>query len=129
MKSARMFFGSAAAFAVVFAALVPVLFPFGLIGRYSPADRERVWLVTVFATGVMMALFGISARLGGFSFITTRAVVESGGVRNVLAHRAAEKRKQAREDAGGFRGDFAVWITVTGVFLVGIYFALWAYLR
>lgn len=129
MRSARMFFGSAAAFAAAFAALVPVVFPFGLIGEYSATDRERVWLVSVFATGVMMALFGVSARLGGFSFVTTRAVVESGGVRNVLAHRAAEKRKQASEDTGGFRGDFATWVIVTGVFLLCIYFALWAYLR
>lgn len=129
MRSARLFFGSAAGIALAFAALVPVLFPFGLIGGYTPADRERVWLLCVFCTGVMMALFGISARLGGFSFITTRAVVESGGVQNVLAQRAADERKQAREDTGGFRGDFATWVIVTGVFLLCIYFALWAYLR
>jgi hypothetical protein len=45
--------------ALLYAALVPVLFPFGATGMDPATERDRVWLVVVFYTGVLAVLFGL----------------------------------------------------------------------
>ena len=125
MSAATRFFGSAAGFTVLFAALVPVLFPFRALGLDPAVEREPVWLLTVFCTGVMMALFGTSALLGGLRFVGMREVLDAGGVRAALDRRDRERARAATDDGGGFRGNFAHWCVATGGMLVGAYFILW----
>jgi hypothetical protein len=116
------FWGSAVLAAVVFAALVPLLFPFGALGFDAAADRTRVWLLTVFCAGVMLVLFGLSGVLGAARFLGLRDVLEAKS-----ATIAIERQRQSREaaaaaprwrNAGG-------WTVAAGASLIAIYFVLW----
>lgn len=120
-RSAMRFWGSAAGVSIAFAALVPVLFPFGAIGL-PPEEHDFAWLLTVFCTGVMLALFGLSAWLGGRRGIGMRDVVEAGGVTQALQR--AGRGKSGDEDS--YTDNAAAWCVVTGVLLLVIYFALYA---
>jgi hypothetical protein len=122
MTPALRFWGSAALVSIGYAALVPVLFPYGLIGLDRAAERDGVWLLVVFCTGVMMALFGLSALFGGFRWVGLREVLEAGGVRQAL------ERNQSRntDESESYTRNFAWWCVATGVLLVVIYFALFA---
>lgn len=123
-RAALRFWGSAAGVSIVFAALVPVLFPFRAIGLDPAADRERVWLLCVFTAGVMLALFGLSAWLGGRRAVGMRDVVE--------AHGAVQALERVRDRGGESEADrdytrnAAVWCIVTGGLLLVVYFALYA---
>jgi len=117
------FWGSALGVAMAFAGLVPVLFPFRALGLVTEADRERVWLLVVFAAGIVAILFGAAALLGGPKMITLRDVVERGGVTQARAARDATER--ARLERPRY-GNAALWMLATGAFLVAIYFLLWA---
>jgi hypothetical protein len=101
---------------------VPLLFPFRAVGLDPAADRDRIWLVVVFCTGVMLALFGVGAWIGGRRPIGLRDVMEAGGVKQAL-DRAASR---ASPDEAGYTQNAAAWCTVTGVLLIVIYFALYA---
>ena len=121
MKRPLVFWGSAVLAALVFAALVPVLFPFRALGLDPAADRPRIWLLTVFCAGVMAILFGASGALGA-RFV---------GLRDVLEHRSAtiaiERERQAREgSAARGRMNPGVWTVAAGASLIAIYFVLLA---
>lgn len=121
------FWGSAAGVSIAFAALVPLLFPFRAMGLDPATERERVWLVVVFYTGVMMVLFGLGAWIGGRRSIGLRDVVEAGGVKQALDRAEREKKSAAAEEAG-YTHNAAAWCIVTGALLIVIYFALYAVL-
>lgn len=120
-RSALRFWGSAAGVSIAFAALVPVLFPFRAIGLDPAAEREFVWLLTVFCTGIMLLLFGLSAWIGGRRSVGLRDVLEAGGVRQALD-------RADRRDVGDapYTRNAAVWCSVTGALLLLIYFVLYA---
>ena len=122
-RPALRFWGTAAAVAIVFSALVPVLFPYALVGRDPVADRDAMWMLVVFTTGVMMVLFGVAALIGGKRSVGVRDVVEAGSVSQALA------RQGRGEAAPGSMYNVAVWTVVTGALLLLIYFALWLALR
>lgn len=114
-----VFWASAVGVAAVFALLVPVLFPFRALGLDPAADRARIWLLTVFCTGVMALLFGASGALGG-RFLGVRDVYFAGGTREAVErHREAGKALKARGwmNAG-------VWTISFGASLIAIYFVL-----
>lgn len=117
MSPALRFWGSAAAASIGFAALVPLL-----IAVANPAeDRHFVWLLTVFTAGVMLALFGVAALIGGRRSVGLRDVIEAKGVVNAL-------RRVGQEDRGEsppYTSNAAVWCIVTGALLIVVYFALW----
>jgi uncharacterized membrane protein (DUF373 family) len=115
VSRALRFWGSAAAVSIGFAALVP--FPIAL----SPAaDRHHVWLLTVFTTGVMLALFGLAALISGRRSVGLRDVIEAKGVVNALRRVEAD-----RSESPPYTANAAVWCVVTGALLVVVYFAVW----
>lgn len=115
MSPALRFWGSAAAASIGFAALVP------LVIAMSPAeDRHHVWLLTVFTTGVMMALFGLAALISGQRSVGMRDILDAGGVRQAL-----ERADQRDRVSPPYTGNAAVWCIVTGALLLVVYFALW----
>ena len=121
-RAALRFWGSAAGVSIAFAALVPALFPFRALGLDPAADRERIWLLTVFTAGVMLGLFGLSGWIGGRRAVGMRDIVEAGGARQAM-------ERAARGDdppAAGYTSNAAAWCIVTGVLLLVIYFALYA---
>ena len=119
MSPALRFWGSAAAASIAITALAPLVIALG------PAqDRRRVWLLTVFVTGVMLALFGIAALISGRRSVGLRDVIEAGGVGQALA-----RVDRDRAETPAYTQNAAVWCVVTGVLLVAAYFALWTALR
>jgi len=122
-RAALKFWGSAVLAAAVFAALVPVLFPFRALGLDRSADRPRIWLLTVFCAGVMAVLFGASGLAFGRLL----------GLRDVLEAKSAtiaiERQRQAREELTG-RGwrNAGGWTVAAGMSLLVIYFVLLAVL-
>ena len=119
---ALRFWGSAALLSIGYAALVPVLFPYALIGLDAAVERDGVWLLVVFCTGVMLLLFGLSSLGGGFRGVGLREVIEAGGVRQAL-----ERERPARsDDRVPYTRNFAWWCVATGALLLVIYFALFA---
>ena len=119
MRRGAAFWGSTVGAAVVFTLLVPVLFPFRALGLDPAADRDRIWLLTVFCAGVMALLFGLSGALGG-RFLGIRDVYFAGS-----AHKAVERHKQSGE-ALKHRGwmNAGVWTVAFGGSLMAIYFVL-----
>jgi Ca2+/H+ antiporter len=115
------FWGSAAAASIAFAALVPLLIPYRAIGLDPATERDFVWQLSVFCTGVMLVLFGLGAWISGRRSIGLRDVMEAGGVRQAL-DRAGQR------DVGDapYTRNAAVWCTVTGALLLVIYFVLYA---
>lgn len=122
-RPALRFWGSAAAASIAFAALVPVLFPFRLFDLDRSVDRDRIWLLTVFCTGVLLVLFGASAWLGGRRAVGMRDVVDAGG-----AQKALERARAGRGDDGeeGYTRNAAAWCVATGTLLLVAYSALFA---
>ena len=121
-RSAMRFWGSAAGVSIAFAALVPVLFPFRAMGLDPAVERESVWLLTVFCSGVMLTLFGLSAWMGGRRGIGLRDVAEARGVTQAL-QRVGRDRSP---DEGSYTENAAAWSIATGGLLIVIYFALFA---
>ena len=119
MSPALRFWGSAAAASIVFTALVPLLV------AASPADDpRRVWLLTVFVAGVMLALFGIAALISGQRSVGMRDILDAGGVRQAL-----ERAERREAGSPAYTHNAAVWCVVTGALLMASYFALWMALR
>ena len=121
------FWGSAVLAAAAFAALVPVLFPYEGLGLVTAADRERVWLLTVFTGGVMAVLFGLSGILSGPRLITTRDVVEAGSVGK--AREAVERSLRGHGEERTRWRNFGTWVVAMGASLIAIYFVLWLWLE
>jgi hypothetical protein len=124
-RPALRFWASAALVSIAFAALVPVLFPFRAIGLDPAAEREEVWLIVVFCTGVMLVLFGLGAWIGGRRPIGLREVLDAGGVKQALDR---TERERSRADEAGYTHNAAAWCVATGALLIVIYFALYAVL-
>ena len=124
MNPEARFWGSAAAVSIVFAALAPFLVPYRAIGLDPAADRDFVWLLTVFCAGVLLILFGTGALISGRRSVGVRDVIDAGGVRQAVDRaRAAGPKEESR-----YTENAAVWCLVTGVLLLVIYFALYAVL-
>ena len=119
MSRAARFWGSAAGAGAAFALLVPVLFPFRALGLSPAADRDRIWLLSVFCAGMMALLFGLSGALGG-RFLGVRDVYFAG------SPRAALKQHRESGEAIGKRGrlNAGVWTAAFGGSLIAIYFVL-----
>lgn len=122
MRRPLVFWGSAPLAAMVFAALVPLLFPFRALGLDPAADRPRIWLLTVFCAGALALLLGLSGLL-------SRAI----GARDVLEERSAtiaiERHRQSREDSRARgRMNAGTWTLTAGASLIVIYFVLLAVL-
>lgn len=116
MSPALRFWGSAAAVSIGFAALVPLL-----IAAANPVeDHDFVWLLTVFTAGVMMALFGLAALIGGRRSVGLRDVIDAKGVANAL-----RRVGQDGAENSPYTSNAAVWCIVTGALLIVVYFALW----
>lgn len=121
-RRALRFWGSAALASILFTALVPVVVPYRAIGLDPAAERDFVWLLTVFCTGVMLVLFGMGAWIGGKRSVGLRDIADAGGVGPAL-----ERARAARpSDEGRYTENAAAWCVVTGVLLLTIYFALYA---
>lgn len=117
-RAALRFLGSALGMALAVAATVALFFPYRAVGALSGAERERIWLLTVWTAGVLAVLFGLTARLGWARGMGVREVSEAGSFRAALdALRRSERAATVRQAD--------VWIIATGVFLIGIYFAGW----
>ncbi|MFL5540428.1 MAG: hypothetical protein ACJ8J0_15670 [Longimicrobiaceae bacterium] len=114
------FWGSAVLAAAVFAALVPVLFPFRALGLDPAAERTRIWLLTVFCAGVMALLFGVSGVIGS-RFVGLRDVLEAKS-----ATIAIERERESRKALSGRRGwrNAGGWTVAAGASLIAIYFVL-----
>jgi hypothetical protein len=118
MRGGLRFWGWAVGAALLFAAAAALLLPYGALGLRTPAERERAWLLTVWTTGVLAVLFGLTARVGGLRGIGLREVAEAGSVREAIeARRRSESAELTR------RAD--VWIITFGGALIAIYFAGW----
>lgn len=118
---AARFWGSAAGAAIVFAALVPLLFPFRALGLDPAADRARIWLLTVFCAGVMAVLFGASGAWGA-RLLGVRDVVEAKSARDAIErHRESVRAARGR----GVR-NAGTWTIAAGGSLLAIYFVLLA---
>lgn len=120
MTRAR-FWGSTLLAALAFAAAVALLFPYGTLGIARGAERERVWLLTLWCAGVLALLFGLSAALGGARGLGVREVQEAGSVAG-----ARDRLRRADTRSGPAR---AWWPVLTGGWMVAIYFAGWLLLR
>lgn len=115
MSAALRFWASAAAASIGFAALVPI--PIAL----SPADdRQRIWLLTVFTAGVMLALFGLAALISGRRSVGFRDIMDAGGVRQAIS-----RAGQDGVENPPYTRNAAVWCVVTGILLIVVYFAGW----
>jgi amino acid transporter len=120
-----VFWGSALAVAVTFAALAAAFLPYESLRLNTAAERERAWLLTVWTGGVISVLFGLSARLGAFTGVGFREVMEAGSVRQAVEmHR--ERTKPTDSD---FARNFDGWLMTTGGMMIAIYFVAWLALR
>lgn len=117
------FWGSSALAAALFAAVAPLLLSLTRLRADTAAGRERVWLATVFCTGMMVLLLGTSSALGVRVNLLRYFAPgpELGDSREREGASAARRR-------GPYTRNAALWCVSTGAFLVAIYFALWAYL-
>lgn len=116
MSPALRFWGSAAAASIGFAALAPLL-----IAAADPVeDHQFVWLLTVFTAGVMLALFGLAALIGGRRSVGFRDIMDAGSVGDAL-----RRAGQDRSESPPYTSNAAVWCIVTGALLIVVYLALW----
>jgi hypothetical protein len=116
------FWGSALAAALAWAALVPVLFPFGALGLDRASEGNRIWMLVVCCTGVLAMLFAGGALLAGPRGVGARDVAEAGSVSAALE--AARRTRGERRERHLRTRNFATWLVAFGGALVLIYFAL-----
>ena len=115
-RSAIRFWASSLSLALVFAAAAAFLFPYGSLRLDTGADRERIWLLILWTSGVLAILFGVAALLAFFTPLGFREVHDAG---SVTAAREARRRGQ------GFHDNFAWWLVCTGFVLILLYFVAW----
>jgi hypothetical protein len=120
----KRFWISAIGGAVVFAALMALLFPYRSLGMTTLPEMQRAWLLTVFTGGVMAICFGVSGLLSAVSPVTFSEVHDAGSVTAAL-----DARREARRQLASPFYNFAGWTVSTGIFLILIYFAGWISLR
>jgi hypothetical protein len=113
------FWGSSFLAAAAFGALLGLLFPFGALGLETSAERNQVWLLTLWTSGVMAICFGASGLLIAITPIGFKDVVEAGSVVGAIEARRAERQT----DSPFY--NFAGWTVATGLFLILIYFVVW----
>ena len=114
------FWGSVAGAALVIAALLNFLFPYGLLGAETEADRQRLWLLMLWTSGVLAICFGSAGLLNAFSAIGFRDVAEHGSL-----NAAVEAKRESIRGAGSGFYNFAGWTVSMGLALVLIYFVVW----
>jgi hypothetical protein len=107
--------------ALGFGGLVTIALPYDALGLATPVDRERAWLLTVWTAGVMAICFGVAGLVSAVSPIGVREIAESGSVLDAI--NAQRDSRQQRAAAPFY--NFAGWMTMTGVFLLAVYFAGW----
>ncbi len=107
--------------AVAFGGLVAVAFPYGALDLESAAQRERAWLLTVWTAGVMAICFGVAGLVSAVSPIGVREIAESRSVLDAINAQRDIRRQRESEPFYNFAG----WTTMTGVFLLVVYFAGW----
>lgn len=98
------------------------LFPYGMLDLETDAERSRVWLLLLWTSGVMAVCFGAAGLLGYGGPIGFREVAEAGSLTRALA-----ARRSARRVSTSFHANFAWWLIVTGILLIGIYFMAWGF--
>ncbi len=113
----RRFWGWAVGAAAAVAIAAALFLPYETLGLRTVAERERAWLLTVWTAGVMAVLFGAAARLAR-PVIGIRDVLDAGSLRAALEVR----RRAGRSEAGA---GFDLWLVVTGMILIAIYFGGW----
>jgi hypothetical protein len=120
-RNLLVYWGSALAVAIAFAAAAAAFLPYEALRLHTAAERERAWLLTLWSGGVIAILFGLSARLGAFTGIGFREVMEARSYRQAVEmHRARLKPSET-----DFAGTFDSWLMATGAMLVAIYFVSW----
>lgn len=117
MTRAR-FWGAAVGVALAYALATALLLPYARLELYTEALRWRAWLLTLWTGGVLSVLFGLAGILGYRLPLGFREVADAGSIGDAL---------EARRRAGSAEstGNFAVWLVVTGLMLIGIYFVAW----
>lgn len=111
------FWGWAVGTAAAVAVAAALFLPYETLGLRTAAERERAWLLVVWTVGVLAVLFGAAARLAR-PVIGIRDVLDAGSFRAAVEAR----RRSARSEAGA---GFDLWLVVTGVILIAIYFGGW----
>lgn len=121
-RDAVRFWGAAVGVAAAWAVASSVLFPYEALGVETGAERARVWLLTLWTSGVMAICFGAAGILGYATPIGFREVSEAGSLTRALA-----ERRRARQREGSLHSNFAWWLVVTGAMLIAIYFLVWGF--
>ena len=119
-RSALRFWASSLVLALVFAAATAFLFPYEALRLVEPADRVRVWLLTLWTAGVLAVLFGLAGILAFATPLGFREVHDAGSVTA-----AREARDQSRPRGQRFHDNFAWWLVCTGLVLLLLYFVAW----
>lgn len=121
-----VFWGTTIAVTGGFAVFSALLLPFDSLGLGTVEERQRAWLLTLWTTGVMGILFGVSSLLGAFAGVGVREVFEAGSVTE-----AARVHRQTRAGEGGvpFHRNFGWWLVTVGGLLILTYFAAWLMLK
>jgi hypothetical protein len=122
MSNTAKFWGSTILAALLFALIARTLFPYSLLSFDSPEDRYRIWLLTLWTSGVMAICFGLTGLLTSIVPPGFRDVNDAGSVAAALEAR----REQRRQMGNSAFYNFAGWTVTTGILLILIYFAAWA---
>ena len=125
MSTKAKFWVSTVSAALLIALLSRTLFPFSLLSFDSAEDRQRIWLLTLWTTGVMAICFGLTGLLTSIVPPGFREVNDAGSVAAAL-----EARREQRQQMGDSAFyNFAGWMVTTGIILILLYFAAWVLLR
>lgn len=116
-RAALRFWLSAVAVAAGWAVMSSVIFPYEALGLETGEERARVWMLTLWTSGVMAICFGAAGILGYSGPLGFKEVAEAGSLTQAL-----EARRKSRGREGALYSNFAGWLIVTGAILIGIYF-------
>lgn len=119
-RVAIRFWVSAVAVAVGWAVLASACFPYDAVGAETGADRARIWLLTLWSSGVMAICFGVAGILGYSTPLGFKEVADAGSLTQAM-----EERRRMRRTVGSLHSNFAWWLMVTGAVLILIYFLVW----
>ena len=121
-REAVRFWVAAALAAGGWAVACSTLFPYEALGLETGAERGRVWLLTLWTSGVMAICFGVAGILGYAGPLGFKEVADAGSLTQAM-----EARRRARRGVGSLHRNFAWWLIVTGAMLIGIYFLAWGF--
>ena len=119
-RAAVRFWGVALAVAAGWAVASSLLVSVEPLGFDTGAERLRVWLLTLWTSGVMAICFGAAGILGFSAPLGFREVAEAGSLTEAVA-----ARRRAGRGSQAFHRNFAWWMIVTGAMLIGTYFLAW----